>query len=157
MQTETGVTAIAHVIQLAVAPVFLLSGIGAMLGVMANRLGRVVDRARALERAALERGAPPEAATVAELEALARRALLIGRSITLCTITALLIAAVIAILFLGAFLGLDTSTTVAWFFIAAMACLFVGLLQFLREILLATASVRIGLEHLPGFKDRYRP
>ena len=52
MQAETGVTAIAHVIQLSVAPVFLLSGIGAMLGVMASRLARIVDRARVLERAA---------------------------------------------------------------------------------------------------------
>jgi len=46
---DSGITAVAHVIQLSVAPVFLLSGIGAMLAVMTNRLARVIDRARTLE------------------------------------------------------------------------------------------------------------
>jgi hypothetical protein len=149
MQQDTGVTGVAHVIQLAVAPVFLLSGIGAMLSVMTNRLARVVDRARGLEREVLQSGIQPEAIVISELTALARRAKLISRSITLCTITALLICAVIAVLFLGAFLRLNTSTTVALLFITAMFAFFLGLLMFLREILVATASVRIGLQQVP--------
>jgi hypothetical protein len=64
--------------------------------------------------------------------------------------TALLICAVIGVLFLGAFLGLDTSTTVALLFITAMLAFFAGLLLFLREILLATATVRIGLKQVPA-------
>jgi hypothetical protein len=148
MQEEPGVAAIAHVIQLAVAPVFLLSGIGALLSVMTNRLGRVVDRARVLEHAARQRGGPEDAVLMTELVTLSRRAALIGRSIALCTITALLVAAVIAALFLGAFLGVNPATTVAWFFIAAMVSLFLGLLLFLREILLATSTLRIGLDHV---------
>lgn len=149
MQADTRVTAIAHVIQLSVAPVFLLSGIGAMLGVMTSRLGRVIDRARVLERDVLQRHTDPDASIITELSALSRRSILIRRSISLCTVTALLICAVIAVLFIGAFLPLDMSVAVALLFITAMAAFFAGLLMFLREILLATATARIGLEHLP--------
>jgi len=131
MQQDTGVTAVAHVIQLAVAPVFLLTGIGAMLSVMTSRLARVVDRARTLEREVPPGGTGAESEVISELSTLSRRAKLIGRSITLCTITALLICAVIAVLFLGAFLQLDTATTVALLFIAAMVAFFAGLALFL--------------------------
>lgn len=51
MPTESGVAGIAHVIQLSIAPVFLLSGVSAMLGVLSNRLGRIIDRAAASSRA----------------------------------------------------------------------------------------------------------
>jgi hypothetical protein len=143
LQSDTGITAVAHVIQLAVAPVFLLSGIGAMLAVMTNRLARVIDRARLLE--AQLPAKPGDAESIHEqLATLSRRAKLVGRSITLCTITALLVCAVIAILFLGAFLRFDASVPVALLFVAAMLAFFTGLLSFLREIFLATASLRIG-------------
>ncbi len=136
---------VAHVIQLAVAPVFLLTAIGALLTVMTNRLGRVIDRARVLE-ARLE-SVPAEAGVAihANLKILARRAKLIGRAITLCTATALLVCTVIAILFLGDFLHFDSSIPVALLFISAMLLLMLGLLWFLREIFLATASLRIGM------------
>lgn len=156
MVQDTGVTAVAHVIQLAVAPVFLLSAIGAMLSVMTNRLGRVVDRARGLERDVLESGVPPGNEVTEEFTTLSRRAKLINRAITLCTITALLICAVIAVLFLGAFLVWDTSRAVGMLFLAAVGAFFLGLLMFLREIFLATATVQIGLHHidLPPPADR---
>lgn len=152
MQQDTGVTAVAHVIQLAVAPVFLLSGIGAMLAVMTNRLARIVDRARVLEAGVIQSGTDASAPVVDELHALERRARLISRSITLCTATALLVCAVIATLFLSAFLKLDTSTAVALLFIMAMAAFFLGLLLFLREIFVAAASLRIGLHQVPAAK-----
>lgn len=149
MTQDTRVSAVAHVIQLAVAPVFLLSAIGAILNVLAGRLGRVFDRARVLENAALKNWpeAPDPIAT--ELSTLARRARLISRSITLCTVTACLICAVIVVLFVGVFLNRDTSGSVASLFVGAMVVFLVALLLFLREILLATATLRIGLEHLP--------
>lgn len=143
MPPDSGITAIAHAIQLAVAPVFLLSGIGAMLAVMTNRLARVIDRARILE-GHLRAGAGDTAPIHAQLATLARRAALVGRSITLCTITALLVCTVIAVLFLGAFLSFDPSVAVALLFIAAMFTFIFGLLTFLREIFVATASLRIG-------------
>jgi hypothetical protein len=148
MVQDTSVAAVAQVIQLAVAPVFLLSGIGAMLSVMTSRLARVVDRARFLEREALQPGLLPGSVVQSQLVSLSRRAKLIGRAITLCTLTALLISAVVAILFLGAFLRVDTSETVAFLFVTAMLAFFAGLLVFLQEILVATATLRIGLEHI---------
>ena len=136
--------AVAHAVQLAVAPVFLLSGIGAILAVMTNRLGRVIDRARVLEDR-LEGASPESLATLrADLTVLSLRAKLNGRAITLCTMTALLVCTVIAVLFLSAFLRFDASIPVALLFIAAMLCFFLGLLWFLREIYLATKSLRIG-------------
>jgi hypothetical protein len=144
---DSGITAVAHVIQLAVAPVFLLSGIGAMLAVMTNRLARVIDRARVLER---QLPTPAEVNAVhAQLTTLSRRATLAGRAITLCTMTALLVCAVIAVLFLSAFFGFDASVPVALLFIAAMFAFFAGLVFFLREIFLATSSLRIGAHPQP--------
>lgn len=135
---------IAHAIQLAVAPVFLLTAIGAILGVMANRLGRVIDRARVLESRlenALDGNAP---ALQTHLKILSRRAKMINIAITCCTMTALLVCSVIAVLFLGSFARFDISAPVAILFILAMVLLVVGLLWFLREVFLATASLRIG-------------
>jgi len=138
------ISAVAYIIQLAVAPVFLLLGIGAMLGVMTGRLSRVIDRARVLEER-LEGASPAAAITLqAELGVLARRARLVGRAITLCTTTALLVCTVIAVLFLSAFVRFDTSIPIAALFIAAMTTFFFGLLWFLREIFLATTSRQIG-------------
>jgi hypothetical protein len=136
--------AIAHAIELAVAPVFLLTGIGAMLAVMTNRLGRVIDRARLLESMLTNASPEAVAALHADLAVLSRRAKLNGRAITLCTMTALFVCTVIAILFLSAFLRFNATIPVAVLFIAAMLCLFLGLLWFLREIYVATISLRIG-------------
>ena len=139
--------AIAHVIQLSVAPVFLLTAIGTMLSVMTNRLGRVIDRARVLE-ARLD-AAPPEGVPHlhAYLATLSRRADLIGHAITLCTSTAVLVCTVIALLFLGDYLRYDMSVPVALLFIVAMLFLVAGLINFLREIFIAKASLRIGPGH----------
>ena len=143
MLEESRLTAVAHVIQLAVAPVFLLSAIGAMLAVLTNRLGRVIDSARALE-ARLTAHPSEEGSIPSRLAVLSRRAQLASRAIALCTITALLICTVVAVLFLAAFFRFDASLVVALLFVAGMATFFVGLLTFLREIFLATRHLRIG-------------
>jgi len=143
VQPDAGISAVAHAIQLAVAPVFLLSGVGALLAVLTSRLARVIDRSRALDTQ-LATASPDATAVRGQLQTLSRRAKLISRAIALCTITALLVCAVIATLFLGAFARFDVSVPVALLFVAAMIALFVGLLAFLREIFLATANLRIG-------------
>jgi len=145
VQQDSGITAVAHAIQLSVAPVFLLSGIGAMLAVMTNRLSRIIDRARVLE-AQLPAASGDAAAVVhRQLATLSRRAKLISSSIALCTTTALLVCAVIATGFLSAvLLRFDASVTVAILFITAMVTFFVGLVLFLREIFVATTNLRIG-------------
>lgn len=143
MTQSTGVTDVARVIQLSVAPVFLLLGIGTMLMVLTNRLSRVIDRARVLEGRLATHPSDAEAIT-GQLGTLRRRASLVNRAITLCTMTALLVCTVIATLFLSAFYGFDASTPVALLFIAAMLTLIAALLAFLREIFVATATLRIG-------------
>ena len=135
---------VARAIQLAVAPVFLLTGIGAILAVMTNRLGRIIDRARVLEDK-LDCALPELVATLrADLKILSRRAKLISRAITLCTTTALLICTVIALLFLSASLRFDARIPVTILFVAAMATFFLALVWLLREIYLATVNLRIG-------------
>ena len=135
--------AVAHAIQLAIAPVFLLTGIAAILSVMTNRLGRVIDRARLLE-AQLDGASPEMLATLhADLAVLSQRAKLNGRAITLCTTTALIVCIVIALLFISASLQFDATIPVTLLFIAGMLFFFLGLLCFLREIYLATKSLRI--------------
>jgi hypothetical protein len=136
--------AVAHAVQLAVAPVFLLSGIGAMLAVMTSRLGRIIDRARDLEERLVD--ASPEflSSLQTDLRMLSQRAKLIYLAIALCTTTALLVCTVVAFLFVSAFLQFDASVIVALLFIAAMSTFVLGLLWFLREIYVGTISLRIG-------------
>ncbi len=145
MSPESGISTLAHAIQLALAPVFLLSGIGALLAVLTNRLSRVIDRGRALE-ARHSNAVPGELDELVErLETLSLRGRLISRAILLVTICALLVCTVVAALFVGAFFGFDASRLVGLTFIVAMLSLIGGLIAFLREIFLATRSLRIGL------------
>jgi len=143
MQTEP-VATIAHVIQLSVAPVFLLTGIAGMLNVLAGRLARVIDRARIIER--LHAADPEgEGATAPErLQTLAIRARWINIAISLCVASAIFVASVVMVLFASAFWGSDYRGLVAGLFVCAMLALIAGLVFFLREISLATSSLRIG-------------
>jgi hypothetical protein len=137
---------IAHAIQLALAPVFLLSGIGVLLGVLTNRLARIVDRARTLEPQ-LPSAEPSAVKRIeADLAELARRARLINRSITLLVVAALLVCLVIVGLFVTAYYAWspDLTRVVAGLFAGAMVALIGGLLLFLREVYIATATLRIG-------------
>jgi MFS family permease len=136
---------VAHVIQLAIAPVFLLSGIGALLGVMTGRLSRIIDRARRLEAAPHPEDPDGHARVMAELDVLGRRARLVNRAIALCTMSALLVATVVIALFVGAFFRSDFSPVIGVTFVAAMVALCAGLLTFLQEISHATRSLRIGV------------
>lgn len=138
LQTAAPTSALAHTIELSIAPVFLLSAVGIILGVLTNRLSRIVDRARELDHAA----ASGEEEAREERLALERRRRLILQAINMCTYSAVLIAAVIAALFLGAFIRVDLAAVVGWAFVAAMGTLIVGLLNFLREVHLALSWVR---------------
>ncbi len=129
---------LAHTIQLAVAPVFLLSGIGAFLNVMTSRLARVIDRTRALEGQRAAHLVPEAASFEHELEALHQRRTMINRAIGLCTYSALLVSATVALLFVGSMLPIDLAVAVALGFIGAMILLMAGLASFLQEIHLAT-------------------
>ena len=139
MQTESNIFAVAHAIQQSVAPVFLLTGVGAILSVLSSRLARVIDRFRLLEL--LEEDNRVE--HMSEIITLYRRSRWIHWAITLCTTCALFICLVIASLFIGSELNKDPSTTISILFVAAMMALTAGLLCFLREISLATDNIKI--------------
>lgn len=142
MQAE--ISTVAHVIQLAVAPVFLLTGVGAILSVLTSRLGRIVDRFRVLERTPANAG--EEGAQREEMAALAYRERVIYWAISLCTVCALLICVVIATLFVGSVMGAELSGLIALLFILAMFALIAGLLSFLREIYIATGTLHRAAE-----------
>lgn len=141
MQTLADITDVAHVIQLAVAPVFLLTGIGAILSVLINRLGRVVDRFRQLEKLPDDITETTRSAARSEMNRLARRARMVHWAIGFCTGSALLVCVVIATLFVGAVTGAQAPGVIATLFILAMLALVAGLLCFLREIALAKGSI----------------
>lgn len=140
---------IAHIIQLAVAPAFLLVGIGSILSVVTMRLGRTVDRARQLEDSLQsdtdEKG---NSRMRAELVVLDRRMVFCQRAIGLSTISVLFVCFVIAALFVGVLANIDVAAVVAVLFVAAMASLIAGLLMFLVEVTLATRMLRVRAELL---------
>jgi hypothetical protein len=136
--------AIAHVIQLSVAPVFLLSGVAALLGVMTGRLSRVIDRARGLEERWKELDAGQTQHGIRDLAVLKRRAHLASWAINACAAAGLLVCLVIAGLFIDAFLGTRLRLLVGSFFFMAMLALIAGLTFFLKEVYLATHTLRIG-------------
>jgi hypothetical protein len=143
---------IAHVIQLSVAPVFLLTGIAALLAVLTNRLARAVDRAREIEALLADGDAPHAAALEAEHASCAHRSRLILRAIALCVIASLLVCAVIVGLFVTAYYkwSPDLTRVVAGLFSAALVALIGGLLVFLREVYVATATLRFGMPKARG-------
>jgi hypothetical protein len=141
MFPELDTSSIAHAIQLALAPVFLLTALGAMLAVMTGRLARIVDRARTLESHVARQQDDVEHKR-AELVLIARRARVVSWAIALCTTTALLVAAVVATLFLGAVFQFQAAVAVALLFITAMFTMIASLSFFLREVFLSTSTLR---------------
>jgi len=144
IQADARVESIAHVIQMAIAPVFLLTGIASMLVVLTNRLARVIDRARLLEDHLPDLTGEHKIVVGGDLHMLSRRARHINRAIGLFTTAALLVCLIIMTLFVSATISRDISQFVVAFFVITMLCLITGLLSFLREVQLAINSLRIG-------------
>lgn len=142
IQAGSGIEEIGRVIQLSVAPVFLITGIAGLLSVLSGRLGRTIDRSRVLRSLPIDDNTRPQIHE--ELTVLSRRAKLIYRAITLGTTSALLICFVIVSLFLSAFVRFPISSVVAVLFVAAVIALIAALVFFLREVFLATRILRIG-------------
>lgn len=146
--TETAVSEVAEIIQLALAPVFLLAGIGAFLNVCVSRVSRIVERARDIEPQILgSRGAEHDRLQ-SELRILDRRMALVSRAISLSVISAVLTCAVVVLLFAGSLLRAQFGTTIALLFIASMIALGLGFAVFLVETRLASRALRIRNEIL---------
>ena len=133
---------VAHVIQLAIAPVFLLTAVGTVLNVLANRLGRTVDRRRVLTAALPELDAAAAASARAELQCIEQRGRLSYVAISLAVFSALLICLLIAVAFIDAVATVDLGQLVAVLFVLAMLALIGSLTVFLREIFLGVNTPR---------------
>lgn len=141
---------ISHTIQLAIAPVFLLTGVGTNLMVLTNRLGRIIDRARLLEDRFPEASTQEQEHFDEELGRLVRRAHLINRAITLSTSSALLVCIVIAALFIGDIYNLGLGKIIASLFVLAMMTLIGAFIFLLREIFIATRTLYFRRPHRSG-------
>ncbi|HZG09796.1 MAG TPA: DUF2721 domain-containing protein [Allosphingosinicella sp.] len=149
MDQATPVSTIAQLIQLAIAPVFLLAGIGAILNVLAQRLARVVDRARALEAEYCSLDDGERARAAAELLLLDRRMRVVNQAISACTASALFVCLVIGILFVAELADIAWGRPTAVLFIVAMLLLIGGLILFLYEVRLAMRAIRMRRATMP--------
>jgi len=142
MTPDSHIVDITRLIQLAVAPVFMLTAVGTLLGVLSNRLGRAVDRRRYI----LEHGVSltPDALVLAqaELPLLAQRIRLIYIAMAFAVFSALFVGLLIAVAFLDAFVSIDLTRFVGALFVAAMLAFIASLIVFLREIFVAVSRLR---------------
>ena len=137
---ETHITDITHVIQLAVAPVFLLTAIATLITALNSRLGRIVDRRRILQDRLLNLTGTDSEMIVTELQRQRHRGKLIYFAIFSAVLGALFICLVVASAFLGALSAVDLSKEIAILFVLAMVAMIVCLGIFLREVFLAVSG-----------------
>lgn len=130
-----GVSELIPVLQIAIGPVILISGIGLLLLSMTNRLGRIVDRSRSLWRELRDLGDPAERElTIQQLRHLRTRAVLVRWAVTLSTLSIFLAAVLIVTLFVAALLQLEIAWLISAIFIACLLALIGSVAAFLREI-----------------------
>lgn len=141
----TDVSAVSHGIQLAVAPVFLLTAVAGMIGTVAGRLARIIDRARLLE-GRIE-AAPhdcPMPTIIAELKQLRKRGNLVNVCIGLLTLCAIQIGLTIMALFLGETTEIESFKVATVLFLSGVGSFLLALLCFLTETIIATRILKFG-------------
>ncbi len=145
---STIVTTISTLIQLSVAPVFLLAGVAGLLNVFIGRLTRIIDKLEKLDKE-LQKKEKTQNDYAEEQHLTQRRVFLVMRmqntnlALFFCTATGLMVALVILLMFSSALLAFDSSTFISILFILAMASLIIALLLFLREIYFTTSFIKI--------------
>jgi hypothetical protein len=142
MLPQTNINEIAHVIQLAIAPVFLLTAIGTIISVLTNRLSRIIDRIRVLEERLSQFDTEHLQLAHEELNLLGRRMRLIYVSVASAVFSALFVGLLIVVAFADAFMAANLSKFVGLMFVLAMFAFILCLVVFLREIFLAVTSTR---------------
>ncbi|MGE5129941.1 MAG: DUF2721 domain-containing protein [Sphingomonadaceae bacterium] len=143
---ELQISTIAHVIQLAVAPVFMLTAVGTIIAALNIRLGRAVDRRRVLEERVGALPGEEIKRARAELEQIERRIRTVYFAILFAVLSGLFVCLLIAGAFVGAFVAANLSRMIGALFVLAMLALIVSLLLFLREIFIAVTTPR----HVPS-------
>lgn len=134
------------ILQVAIGPVILVSGVGLILLTMTNRLGRIIDRTRQLARDLRAAAGEESALVLAQLGILDRRARLVRTAIALSTLSVLLAATLVIVLFLTELLGLETAPLVAILFCVCLGCLIAGLIWFLRDVNLSLRALQLEVE-----------
>jgi hypothetical protein len=142
MTSPDNIIDVTRLIQLAVAPVFLLTAVGTIIGVLTTRLGRAVDRRRMLEDRLRQLTPEGQTGVRAELEVLGRRVHLVYGSMVLAVLCAICVGMLIATAFVDALIDLDLSKFIGLLFIGAMLSFIMALMVFLREIFLAVTGTR---------------
>jgi MFS family permease len=145
---STSLSTVADTIQTAIAPVFLLAGIGAILNVMVGRLARIVDRARAVEQLHPRSTGPEHDRHVQELRLIDKRVTVINWAIFLVVSAALATCLVVALIFVARLVHINIGATVAIAFILAMLLLMVGLVFFMFEVRMSLESIHVRKELL---------
>ncbi len=148
MQTFPAVSTIAQTIQLSLSPVFMLTGIGALLNVLVGRMARVVDRVRDLETQHPRSTGVELDRLVWELRLLDRRISVINAALFLAVSSAVMTCLVVALLFVAELAGLRLGTVVASCFILAMILLISALVGFMVEVRISLRAVRVREELL---------
>ncbi|KQN10727.1 conserved membrane hypothetical protein [Sphingomonas aurantiaca] len=148
MPTIPAISTIAQTIQLSLAPVFMLAGIGQLLNVLAGRLSRVIDRARKLELMHGSITGPDHHRYVWELRLLDRRMTIINAALFLAVSSAIMTCVLIALLFIAELAKLHFGTAVALCFILAMILLIAALVSFIVEVRISLRAFRIRPELL---------
>lgn len=149
MSDGASLATVVDTIRVAVAPVFLLSGIGVILSVLTGRLARAVDRARAFNGLSKE-AISADSNLTAELDLLPKRISLINRAILLSVASALAVSLVIALLFVSRLADLNIGITVAVAFIVSMLLLMAGVVCFLIEVRLSLRLIYIACDLSKG-------
>ncbi|WP_298402012.1 DUF2721 domain-containing protein [Sphingobium sp.] len=142
------VSQVAQTIQLALAPVFLLAGIGAFLNVCVSRLARIIDRARSVEEKVLTTRGKEHDRAVAEIRVLDRRMSVVNSAIFLSVASACAVCLVVILLFAGNLFNAHLGTPVAVLFSLAMVLQAAGFATFIQEIRLASRIIHIRNEVL---------
>ncbi len=148
--STTIVTSVAHLIQLSVAPVFLLAAVGALLNVFTGRLSRIIDKVERLdqyENATQDK--QPFKDMKQRREFLTMRMKNTNLAILFCTTTGLLISLVIVTMFLSALLKFESAIFISILFILAMVCLSIALMLFLKEIFFTTTFIKSKKSYIP--------
>ena len=147
------VDTVAEIVRLAVAPVFLLSGIASFVNVCTSRLSRIVDRSRQVEPMLLASRGKEHDRWLGELRVLDRRMSLVSWAISLSVLSAVLICAVVVLLFSASLTPLHVASTIAWLFIGSMIAIGLGFSIFLVETRVGSRAVRVRSELLQHTVD----
>jgi CBS domain containing-hemolysin-like protein len=149
MMPSTRLTELIPVLQIAIAPVILISGVGLLLLSLTNRFGRAVDRTREIHHEMRKAAAADRPRLAYQVEVIYRRARLIQFSIVMGALSALFAAILILALFLAALMKWESSVVISLIFICCLVSLVVSLITFIMDIRLSLKALKLELTRQP--------